>query len=348
MLFLHRNRPDYLADSLFHGLRTLLGRNCVDAPRYDSMYAPLTGRLRAKLRGHGFTVYGLLEDIPELSEERFFWRGDLDSYDLIVIGNVWLQWELTWELSYLVDPEKLVMLDGADTPTFFPYSRHFMRKRPWSCFVPVSRFKYFKRELIRGHYYGLGVFLPRVLRRWMPLPPLPQNARPISFSVPKEKIWRGAASAKTKDFPVHIVDSEVATNSPGSFVSSTGSSKYVFSSEDEYYDDLRKSRFGITTKRRGWDCLRHYELAASGCVLCFRDLDLKPATCAPHGLNESNCIIYHNYSQLKERLTAITTDEYSRLQEMTYKWIERNTTVARAKQFLEACSHTSGKSSIRK
>ena len=38
-----------------------------------------------------------------------------------------------------------------------------------------------------------------------------------------------------------------------------------------------RSRFGVTTKKSGWDCMRHYELAASGCVPCFRDLEEKPA-----------------------------------------------------------------------
>jgi hypothetical protein len=282
VLFIHHNQPDYLAESIFHGLRTLLGKNCVDIPRYDSMYAPLTERLKSKLRGNGFTLYGLLEDIPELSEERFFWQKNLELYDLIIIGNIWFQWELFCKLTSLVDANKLVVLDGIDAPGIFPYTWH-LRKYPWSYFTPIWRFKYFKRELMgEGNSYGLAKLLPRYLRQWIPLP---KNAIRASFSIPQEKIWKGDISEKTKDFPAYIVDPEVANNVYGSFYAAAGSDQYVFSSEDEYYNDLRQSRFGITTKRGGWDCLRHYELAASGCVLCFRELDLKPTTCAPHGLN---------------------------------------------------------------
>jgi len=331
ILFLHSNQPDYLAESLFHGLRTLLGKNCVDAPRYDSMYLPLTNSIRSKLRGHGFTLYGLLEEIPELAEERYFWQKDLDDYDIIVIANIWFQWQTLWELSSLVQPEKLVILDGHDTPAIFPYASLSWRLRecPWSYFTPISQFKYFKRELIgEGFSQGLDKFFPRYLRQWIPLP---KNSNLISFSIPKQKIWQGSMSRKTKDFPKHIVDPEVSANV------SDSSEEYVFSCEAEYYEDLRMSRFGITMKRAGWDCLRHYELAANGCVLCFRDLDLKPSTCAPHGLNESNCIVYHNFNELKEKISCLTSVEYSRLKEMTYQWITLNTTVARAKEFLEAC-----------
>ncbi|MEH2381179.1 MAG: glycosyltransferase family 1 protein [Nostoc sp.] len=338
VLYLHHNQPDYLGESLFHGLRRLLGQNCVDIPRYDSMYAPLTDRIRYKLRGNGFTLYGLLEDIPALAEDRYFWQNDLDKYDLIIIANIYSQWHLVWQLLSVVPAEKLVILDGSDSPAFFPYVslKWRMINRPWSYFTPLSNLKYFKRELIgEGHSYGLDRFLPYSLRYYIPFP---KNAKPISFSIPEEKIRKVDFKQKVKDFPTHIVDAEVSAKVREAFFSDIGSDKYIFSSEEEYYNDLRKSRFGITTKRAGWDCFRHYELAANGCVLCFKDLDLKPEICAPHGLNESNCIIYHSYNDLIERISAITDDEYCRLQDATYQWIESNTTVVRAKYFLNSCS----------
>lgn len=331
VLFLHHNQPDYLAESLFHGLRTLLRQNCVDVPRYDSMYVPLTDKIRSKLRGYGFTLYGLLEDIPELAEARYFWQADLNYYDLIVVANIERQWPLFWELSSLVSPEKLVILDGGDAPRLFPYtSFKELLKRPLSLFTPVSGVKYFKRELLgEGYSYGLDQFLPRQVHQWIPKP---QNTIPIAFSIPQEKIWEEDGILRTKDFPLHIVDSEVSMHVPGT------SGQYAFRSEAEYYKDLRQSRFGVTTKRAGWDCLRHYELAANGCVLCFRDLDLKPETCAPHGLNEQNCIIYHSFEELKEKISTLTDEDYYHLQKMTYRWISANTTVERAKYFLQNCS----------
>ena len=72
----------------------------------------------------------------------------------------------------------------------------------------------------------------------------------------------------------HIVDEEVAERMGAA-------SSHVFEREADYYRDLQASRFGITTKRTGWDCLRHYEIAANGAVPCFRDLDRKPPPLRP-------------------------------------------------------------------
>lgn len=337
LLFLHTNKPDYLAESLFHGLRKLLGSDCVDVPRYDSMYAPLTNSMKSKLRGNGFTLYGLLEEDRDLADRRFFWQRDLEQYDLIVLANIWEQWNLVSTLLSNVSPKKLVVLDGHDLAAFFPFASFGWRLKncPWSYFTCLSQLKYFKRELIgEGYSYQLERFLPRPLRKWISLP---KNSIPISFSIPASKIWQEDNDRQTKNFPTHIVDNEVATKVKETFFSKLGSDKYIFSTEAEYYDDLRRSRFGVTTKRGGWESLRNYELAANGCVLCFKDLDRKPETCAPHGLNESNSIVYHDYENLMEQIHSLTKDEYQKLKTATYKWIERNTTVARAKEFIAAC-----------
>jgi hypothetical protein len=338
VLFLNDNQPDYLAESLFHGLRSLLGSDCVDVPRYDSMYAPLTDKMRAKLRGHGFTLYGLLADIPSLSEERFFWKKDLNSYDLIVIGNIWTQWQTCWELTQSMDVTKIAVLDGSDTTAFFPNASRSWRLKnvPWSYFTPLSRCKYFKRELSgAASAYGLENILPKILH---PMVQLRREALPISFSIPQEKVGRVGPDEKSKRFPLHIVDKEIAARSNGAHFTKVRSTSYAFSSEESYYNDLRSSFYGITMKRAGWDCLRHYELAANGCVLCFRDLDSKPDDCAPHGLDNSNSISYRNYDELERKIASINEGTYRQLQENSYQWVMRNTTLARAKEFLAACS----------
>ncbi|MFM6749262.1 MAG: glycosyltransferase family 1 protein [Dolichospermum sp.] len=337
VLYLHHNQPDYLAESLFHGLRTLLGKNCVDVPRYDSLYKPLTDKMRSKLRGNGFTLYGLLEDIPELAQERFFWQQDIDTYDLIVIANIWEQWQQFWSVLSQYKLNNIVVLDGADQPAFFPYAsiKDKILNYPLSFLTPISKVKYFKRELMSGGYrYGIDKYLPSWLHSWLPVA---ENAIPISFSIPLEKITPIENMQKIKDFPIHIVDLEVAKNINEARFSELGSNTYFFQSENDYYQDLQQSRFGITTKRAGWDCLRHYELAANGCILCFRDIDQKPDTCAPHGLNESNCIIYNSYEDLMNKIHSLSPQKYLQLQHLTYDWIKNNSTIARAKLFLDSC-----------
>ena len=52
-------------------------------------------------------------------------------------------------------------------------------------------------------------------------------------------------------------------------------SNYLFGAGDEadYYNMYRQSMFALTSKKGGWDCLRHYEILAAGCIPIFEDLD---------------------------------------------------------------------------
>ena len=46
--------------------------------------------------------------------------------------------------------------------------------------------------------------------------------------------------------------------------------------ERSYYADIERSYFGLTWKKAGWDCLRHLELLAAGCVPLFTDIGAAP------------------------------------------------------------------------
>ncbi|MES2200320.1 MAG: hypothetical protein V4489_09175 [Chlamydiota bacterium] len=80
---------------------------------------------------------------------------------------------------------------------------------------------------------------------------------PIQFSVPEAKIVKEIPK-KRRDF-AHII--------PGQF------NTYIYSFESGYYRDYQQSYYAITTKKGGWDCLRHYEILANGCIPYFIDLD---------------------------------------------------------------------------
>ena len=44
---------------------------------------------------------------------------------------------------------------------------------------------------------------------------------------------------------------------------------YIYKSETAYFAGYEKSLFAVTTKKAGWDCLRHYEILASQCLPIF-------------------------------------------------------------------------------
>jgi hypothetical protein len=46
--------------------------------------------------------------------------------------------------------------------------------------------------------------------------------------------------------------------------------------EEAYHAQYRASRFAYTDKKGGWDCLRHYEILAAGCIPVFDNLEAGP------------------------------------------------------------------------
>jgi hypothetical protein len=108
----------------------------------------------------------------------------------------------------------------------------------------LHRGAYFKRELT--------VSMPGVL--------------PIGFGIPEEKILD---SRPTKERTIaHITPADRST--------------YIYDTEDGYYGDYARSRFGVTMKKSGWDCLRHYEIMMNQCLPLFRDLPQCPAMTMAH------------------------------------------------------------------
>ena len=83
---------------------------------------------------------------------------------------------------------------------------------------------------------------------------------PITYSVPKEKICDN-----------HNVKTKILSNLiPG--VAST----YIYNTEEEYYNEYKKSYFAITKQKAGWDCMRHYEILANGCIPYFLNIENCP------------------------------------------------------------------------
>ena len=112
-------------------------------------------------------------------------------------------------------------------------------------------------------------------------------------------------------------------------------SSYAFQNEAEYFHDIQISKFGITTKRSGWDCLRHYEIAANGAIICFKNLHLKPSSCAPHGLVAGvNCISYVDYNDLNTQITELNSNLYNAMLEKSYAWITSKTSEKLAREVI--------------
>lgn len=336
VLFFTPGVEEYQADGLLHGLRALLGERVVDYPKQELLYETCPDHVVAGMRGRGMTLYRTLEDVP-VPRARVWSELRWGEFDLAVFADVTRRWGAFVELLPFLGETPAAVLDGDDDEWMYPYGGRWWR-RPYLWALPRAhtRYPYYKRELTpRTLSYRWFRLVPPGLAARLPRP---RNLRPLAFSIPAEKLYDGPAE-KDRLLATHVVDPEVAAR-----VGASG--EPVFANEESYYADLRRSRFGVTTKRGGWgdvrrtakrggwDCLRHYELAANGCVPCFRDLGRKPASCAPFGLDETNCVPYRDADDLLARLERIGDAEYAALRAGALRWARANTTVARARQFL--------------
>jgi hypothetical protein len=122
---------------------------------------------------------------------------------------------------------------------------------------------------------------------------------PIHFAIPESKITQIKLD-KTQEY--------------GSIIPGHGG--YVFDIEQEYYNDYNKSYFGVTMKKAGWDCMRHYEILANNCLPYFIDLDDCPKntlTNLPKELLLEAKSLANNFDEQKYFLILNEIFEYTKL-----------------------------------
>jgi hypothetical protein len=109
--------------------------------------------------------------------------------------------------------------------------------------------------LIHHNVYWLNV------HNWL----IENSIFPLSYCIPDECICSDEEALKNK----HIVLADLIPGEPFTY-------RYGHDQEDEYNQSYRESRFAITHKKGGWECLRHYEIMANGCIPIFKNLQHCP------------------------------------------------------------------------
>ena len=316
ILFLTNPEEDYLSDSIRHGLRKIYGANVVDYPKCEPLYDNCNAKIFKNIRGNGFTLYKTLPDI-EIDRYHILEKIKNNYFDYIFFGNIQRLYHYFIEILPYLNPQKTILLDGEDTPSIAPYSGKWWRNSNSLLISKAhNKFFYFKREWTPETYiYRNYKLIPKIISNILYKK---LKIYKISFSIPNEKIIINKV-IKQKLFTNHIVDKEAA-------LKFNAKNTYCYDNEIDYYNDLQISKFGITTKRAGWDCLRHYEMAANGCVLCFKDLNNKPQNCAPHGLTSLNSITYSSIHDLTNKINSLSDHDYENLRSETIKWAISNST----------------------
>lgn len=329
VLFLASGSDDYVSDGLMHGLRLLLGDRAVDWPRVDQLYVTEPAEHRARRYGRGFSLYsGLLQEGP-IDRTWITERIAGGEFDIVVVGDLARRsGSLVELLRVLPATTKLAVIDGADAEKLDQHAPRSLLSTGGAVVPRALRHAdvYFKREITprtaSSRFYGL---VPAGLA-WRLIGS--RGLSPISISIPESALVDSADGPREQRFQSHIVDPELAERAGGTVAK-------PFTNQDDYYADLRRSRFGITTKREGWDALRHYEIAAAGAIPCFRGLRDKPAECAPHGLIDGvNCLAYDSADELIARIDALAPETEQELRRGTLEWARAHTTTAEARRFL--------------
>ncbi len=322
VLFIGNPSFDYLSDGILIGLKQI-----DDIEVYEYYNNSIIYKEPKNLKdehGYAFTLGNLLDKSIQKIHPK---ERNLDYYDFFVIGSIFHNYKVVFKSLKWLNRSNTIIFDGMDGASLFPFFGPLVLD--WAAWrVFFKRFSYYKRELIENEvfYSKLNGITPKIIKKWL-LKYI--NPKSVSFSIPKMKIIK-ELSVKTKKFPTHIVDEDILPHINGS------KCKYAFKNESDYYEDLQTSKFGITTKRAGWDCMRHYEIAANGAVICFRDLDKKPATCAPLGLVDGViCISYKDYNDLILKIDSISDEQYNDMQRKSIEWVMGHTCTELVKKVIK-------------
>jgi hypothetical protein len=103
--------PDYQSDMLALGLRSLLGSDLIDSPRLDHLYADYPSPFL--LYGRGFTLYGLLPDLPVDRSSIADKLAD-HYFDLVVFSSIQRDQRLLHVAASHYRRHEILLIDGED------------------------------------------------------------------------------------------------------------------------------------------------------------------------------------------------------------------------------------------
>lgn len=312
ILFITTKNPtkqgDLLEVSLLHGLRNLLGDNCVDYPRKKIMYHDFSDTPKETLHGRGFSL--LTNPIPDIENRDIFNQ----KFDVVIYGDGHMYGE-TPNINGVneLSDGNVWIIDGHDLYGNAPRKIIYDGEE----IIGTQFTNCFKRELIEDDdptVFPTGFGIPE------------ERIREIDFSI-KDQLYQKTAPSDSLF--------EGSNDMGGGF------SHHKFTIENEYYHDLSRSWFGLTCKKGGWDCLRHYEIVSAGTLLLFKDYDKKPRLCSPQ---ELPCFSYSNKNELYNLMSELVIDnkptqKYLDMIDSQRKWLYNfGTTTARAKKIINVLS----------
>ena len=231
---------DYQSDMIFHGLVKNLGKNV--HTDYDLWWHHKSEKEKNPQRfreiwGKGFTMYGLLDK----EEYTYGSSDDVNTYDAVVIP-----------IHHTMNKQDAYLKNLLDFFIEAGYEKNQL--------IVIDGWD---QEYINQDLAGLCTYYKREMKDHHE-----EHAYPISFAMPKEKIRQLDDSKRNAAFaPLIPVNQSIDP----SYMST-----YIYDTEESYYDMYQTAYFSYTSKKGGWDTLRHYEIIANGSIPFFVDIENCP------------------------------------------------------------------------
>jgi hypothetical protein len=341
LLYLTHPKEDYLQDQFLIGLRRVLGSDCIDYPRKDRVYKDCA-RPSSNLYGRGFTIWKTLES-PGIDRSTVSTEVRGGEFDLIVFGSIWRQLDTFQEFEqeglFSLSNTQFAFLDGEDIPSSPP---GFLQKGKDTLRRLIPGYHLPSKEHPTSISASNPVLSPALqygpyFKRELPDTYSPERTAeypvfPISFSIPEEKI-RASPLPKKSRYPRQVQCEEAYKIEE---VQKRSTPDSIFTAEEEYYDDIASAKFGITQKKAGWECMRHYEIAANLTVPCFYNLTDKPFLTSPHGLQDfHNCLTFQSAEELSSKVRYVKQRGiYNHLRKNSTTWVKKHTCTSAATRLL--------------
>lgn len=243
---------DYQCDCVFHGLNSIEGINVFILNDYQYMFEGNSTDFLSRQYGMGFTIANRIsinkrkihtfDEAKENIITKF--------YDVIIFGSIRRSNLLLSVACNHYPKNKIIFIDGEDEDFSIRLGYRmkglikapmFFRKYRQQAINLSNKGLYFKRELRekdRKYFY------------------------PISFAIPLQNVLM--AVPEKKNILARIIPGKLET--------------YIYKEEEDYYNGYKTAWFGMTVKKAGWDCMRHYEILANGCIPYFPHLSDCPTT----------------------------------------------------------------------
>lgn len=234
---------DYQADMVYHGLFSIKDDLDWVMPTYPMWHMHEQAKNRDdfnQIWGKGFTMYGNLSeeiDLPDNADAINATHIIVPVHHTLATSPHTITKQLM-NLLFLCKDAKIAVVDGWDRTDI---------DGPLLGYCRANGIKYFKRECTFTD----------------------ETVKPISFAFPREKA-RGCRYLERKK-------NDIAPLIPvNQSIDPSYMSTYIYDDEDSYYKMYEDSAFALTSKKGGWDTLRHYEIIANGCLPIFVDIDNCP------------------------------------------------------------------------